>query len=487
MKTLYPMPTAIIVLPDINKQARLLLATLLLLVLFLNTKAQVIPELVFRNPALIKGTAGQNGAQYRFANAATGIDAILEIRKRSANNVVVRNIDLAGQGWDKALQPEIGIEGTAAANQNWWVEFELSFVIAGTNNKKTVDQFDITALDVDGDNRSVQEYIQMDKSKKVSLAAVTNLITGTPIGDYECDKCGSEGPLQICSTCLGLGVDLQGKKCKDCKGAGKFYAVCGHEWDTENNQFIQGPITNFLNIDTASTAAMVTFTFEKKNKLRFKLGGKTGATSSTAAVRMNSLWFRAFNLTAAGSMPVTLMNFTAKLDKKNVVLSWATSEEKNFNHFLLERSIDGKEFKQAAMIFADDNGQLQKEYGFKDALNNITKGIVYYRLKMVDIDGKFKYSSTRVIRLDEQGNQSEVVTYPNPAKNDLRITVPTSWQDQKVVFDFYNVNGQIVKHIVNNRAGQTENLNVADIAEGLYIVRATKGEETAVQRIVKAK
>ena len=106
---------------------------------------------------------------------------------------------------------------------------------------------------------------------------------------------------------------------------------------------------------------------------------------------------------------------------------------------------------------------------------------------MVDIDGKFKYSSTRVIRLDEQTNQSSIATYPNPAKNDLRITVLNSWQDQKVVFDLYNVNGQIAKHIVNSRAGQTENVNIADIAEGLYIVKATKGEETAVQRIVKVK
>ena len=139
------------------------------------------------------------------------------------------------------------------------------------------------------------------------------------------------------------------------------------------------------------------------------------------------------------------------------------------------------------MIFADDNGQMNKAYAYKDALNNITKGIVYYRLKMVDIDGKFKYSSTRVIRLDEQGNQSTVVTYPNPTRNDLRINIPTSWQDQKVTFELFNVNGQNVKRIVNNKAGQTENLNVADIADGVYIVKVSMGSETAVQRIVKTK
>jgi len=487
MKTLYPLPTAIVVQHDIIKQARIFLAVLLLLVLSFQIKAQVVPELVFRNPVLINGNAGQNGAKYRFANAASGIDVILEIKNRSANNVVIKNIDLTGLGWDKAFQPEMGIEGNVAANQNWWVEFEATFVTAGTNNKKTIGQFDVTALDVDGDNRSVKEFVQVDKAKSVKFSPVTNLLNGSLVGGYTCDKCDSESPLKICPSCLGLGVDLQMKQCKTCEGSGKLYSNCNHPWDGENNQSVEGPTTNYLNIDTAATAVMATYTIEKKDRIKFVIGGSNGAVSSTAGMRLNSLWFRAFNLSTAASMPVTLTSFNAKLENKSVILNWSTTQEKNFNHFLIERSVDGKEFKQAALVFADDNGQMSKEYGYKDGLNNISKGIVYYRLKMVDIDGKFKYSSTRVIRLDEQTNQTSIAAYPNPARNDLRITVPNSWQDQKVVFDLYNVNGQIVKHIVNSRAGQTENVNVSDIAEGLYIVKVMKGEETAVQRIVKVK
>jgi hypothetical protein len=488
MKTLYPMPTAITVLPTFNKHARIFLATLLLLVLFLNTKAQVIPEVVFRNPVLINGTAGQNGAQYRFANAAPELDVILEIKNRSASNVVIRNIDLTGFGWDKALQPELGIEGSVAGNQMWWVEFEATFVRTGTNTKRKADHFNVTALDVDGDNVSIREFVQMDKAESVTFSNITNLSVHSPVGGSECDICHQESSLQLCSACNGTGVNAQLQQCSSCNGTGSRYNTCGHAWDGESNQNVQGPVTNFLNIDTAATSVMATYLFQDKDVIKFKLGGTSGASSSTAGVRMNSLWFRTFNLTApVSTMPVNLTNFTAKLDKKNVLLSWTTSEEKNFNHFMLERSIDGKEFKQTAMIFADDNGQLQKEYGYKDALNNITEGIVYYRLKMVDIDGKFKYSSTRVIRLGEQTEQSTVFTYPNPTRNDLRITIPTSWQDQKVTFELYNVNGQTVKRIVNNKAGQTENLNVADIADGVYIVKVTKGDETAVQRIVKTK
>ncbi|MBC7828456.1 MAG: hypothetical protein H7122_11970 [Chitinophagaceae bacterium] len=108
--------------------------------------AQEIPELIFSNPILESGTDLQDGAKYRFSNTAPGVDAIVEIRKRSASNVVINNIDLTIFGWDKAFQPELGIHGTVAPYQNWWVEFEVRFVKAGTNNKKKVDKFDFTSI-----------------------------------------------------------------------------------------------------------------------------------------------------------------------------------------------------------------------------------------------------------------------------------------------------------------------------------------------------
>ena len=241
MKTLYPCPTAIIVLHDLNKQARYLLAILLLLVFSLQVKAQVIPEVIFSNPTLISGTAGQNGAKYRFPNAATGLDVIVEIKKRSSSNVVINNIDMTSVGWDKALQPEMGIPGTVASNQNWWVEFEATFVTAGTTNKRKVDHFDVTALDVDGDNWSIQEYVQMDKTKNVSFSTVTNLLGGGLIGEHECDMCEHESPLKLCLCCLGLGVNLFLQKCNSCNGTGKQYQDCGHAWDGASKPNCTGP------------------------------------------------------------------------------------------------------------------------------------------------------------------------------------------------------------------------------------------------------
>src|SRR3978361_109787 len=80
--------------------------------LFAQAHAQtVVPELVFKNPVLVSGTALKEGAVYRFPNVATGIDATITLAKFSSPAIVMNTIDNTANGWDKAFQPEFGIPG----------------------------------------------------------------------------------------------------------------------------------------------------------------------------------------------------------------------------------------------------------------------------------------------------------------------------------------------------------------------------------------
>jgi len=93
----------------------------------------------------------------------------------------------------------------------------------------------------------------------------------------------------------------------------------------------------------------------------------------------------------------------------------------------------------------------------------------------------------RIIKTGADKQTVNILVYPNPAVNDLRITYPQAWQDKKVTIDLVNTNGQTVKHVVDVRAGQTGTLSVSDLVAGIYFVRVTNGTESAVQRIVKTK
>jgi len=411
--------------------------------------SQTVPEMIFKNPVLISGTAGQNGAKYRFSNVTSGanaLDAIVEIRGRSANDVVLKSIDSTGVGWDKAFQPALGIPNVGA-NREWWMEFRMQFVNAGTSNQRKLDTFYITGIDIDGDGNHLSEWAEMKKAKQLSLAPTTSLLSN------------------VLSTVLDL---------VDSDNDGTDYRV-------------NGPTTNYGSIDTGSTAVMATTKYVRKDQIDFRLGGKTnagGGSSGNAAIRLNSFWFKQFTLSQI-SLPLSLIDFNATLNKSKVDLKWTTVDERNVSHFEIERSTDGVNYSQAALVFAYGNTNEKKNYSFLDDVTSVQSSIVYYRLRSKDIDGKSQLSQIRIIRLDKQTSNLALVTYPNPVSRDLRVTVPAAWQNKEVLLEVYNMTGQRLKTTRSSNTSQTETISVNELSNGVYIIKASCGSETAQQKFIK--
>ena len=457
--------------------------TTALLLTISDLNAQEVPELVFRNPVLENGEALKNGAKYRFANVTDGVDAIVEIKNRSADNVVINNIDLTIFGWDNAFQPELGIPGTVEPYQNWWVEFEVLFVHSGSNSQKTISKFAITSIDVDGDNVSIQEYVIMENPKSITYSPISSLVTTSVDSEIECGVCGLASGSETCTNCLGTG---QSGSCGTCKGTGKLHSACHHAWDGQTNHNIQGPIQNYLNIDTLGTAVMATYRYENTDKIKMKIGAKSNAAPSAAGMRLNSMWYKPFNLSPLGILPVKLTNFSAKYNKQQVFLTWTTEQERTFSHFIVEKSGNGIDFKETAVMFSKDDGSFQKEYSFSDDVSDKTKGFVYYRLKMVDVNQNTQISAIRVIKIGEDVTEVKVQAYPNPVVNELRITIPSAWQNQPITYDLYSINGKMVKKVTSRSASQTEVFSMTDLNPGMYIVKVRSGSETAVKQVIKS-
>ena len=140
------------------------------------------PELVFRNPTLVQGQANKQGAIYRFTNVTTGIDAEMKLVKFSRPDIVMQNVDLSSMGWDKAFQPQFGLPGNVAPFQNWYIDFEVTFYKAGTNQKQKMAKVDMTALDVDGDGLSIAEYATFEAPSNIIYSTVNYLTSGGRAG-----------------------------------------------------------------------------------------------------------------------------------------------------------------------------------------------------------------------------------------------------------------------------------------------------------------
>ena len=103
-------------------------------------------------------------------------------------------------------------------------------------------------------------------------------------------------------------------------------------------------------------------------------------------------------------LPVELTAFTASLLEPHVKLEWETASEENADFFAIERSEDGKEYKQVGTLQAAGNSDAPLQYRYIDeqAAKRFS-GSLFYRLRTVDFDGSYEYSDITSIVLNDDG------------------------------------------------------------------------------------
>lgn len=106
------------------------------------------------------------------------------------------------------------------------------------------------------------------------------------------------------------------------------------------------------------------------------------------------------NYSAYRTLPVEVIAFNAGWVNKLIVVSWRTGSESNSSHFAVEKSEDGRSFYQIGRVDAAGNSAANKDYRFVD--KNVLPAKQFYRLKLVDKDGKFKYSNVVTVTVNEE-------------------------------------------------------------------------------------
>jgi hypothetical protein len=119
-------------------------------------------------------------------------------------------------------------------------------------------------------------------------------------------------------------------------------------------------------------------------------------------------------------LPVVLNRFAAVLTyNEQVELSWATSQEVNSNYFSIQRSSDAVNFSEIGKVKSKGFSSINTDYSFTDPESlNSTR---YYRLQMVDRDGKSEYS--KIISISPDAKIATVVVFNNPFTDQVRLMV----------------------------------------------------------------
>ena len=172
-------------------------------------------------------------------------------------------------------------------------------------------------------------------------------------------------------------------------------------------------------------------------------------------------------------LPVTLEYLTAtKLNNTKGLLNWKISQSYNLSEFIIQKSNDAVNYTEIGLVKAKDS---TGTYQFTD--NNLSDGINYYRLQMMDIDGHFQYSPVR--NITDDGSASFIHIFPNPiAKGDLYINTTANCSSIQLC----DLSGRVIRSV--HTLGLQNTLSMDNISKGVYMVIVITDGGNKVQKIV---
>ena len=193
--------------------------------------------------------------------------------------------------------------------------------------------------------------------------------------------------------------------------------------------------------------------------------------------------FSGFGLGSPGQviLPITSLNLKGILTGDKGVLSWTTKTETNNKGFYVEKSTNGTTFSPVTFITGAGTSSAPHSYSYTDA--GLAKGIFYYRLKQVDVDGRISYSNIVVLQVAKDGI---VQVYPNPVRNTLyllfgqAVTLANAQMfssgGSKVLSRTLTLNGQSATSL------DISNLN---LPKGIYILRLVYDGKVKEVKVMK--
>jgi len=185
-----------------------------------------------------------------------------------------------------------------------------------------------------------------------------------------------------------------------------------------------------------------------------------------------------FTGTTATVLPLNFLSFTAKAERasKGVKLTWTTTNEENTQNFVVERK-SGGDFTTIGAVDAK-NTSGEHFYSFVDY--SAQAGINYYRLKQLDKDGKFTYSS--IASADSRGGVTLAV-YPSPANgSSVSVSHPVA---ENASLKVVTLSGTTVSSTIVAAGSTSTTVDISGLAAGYYLAFFTNGSEKATVKFVK--
>lgn len=176
-------------------------------------------------------------------------------------------------------------------------------------------------------------------------------------------------------------------------------------------------------------------------------------------------------------VPLSLLSFSAAKEEKVVHVQWSSANEVNVSRFEVQRSTDRNAFAVKGTVSAR-GGAAVNNYSFTDA--GPLKGYSYYRLKIIDNDGRSTYSSIEKVYFSDS---NPVIISPNPAAAFIKAEYAAAGSNAKIII--YSADGRKEGEWLVPQGSMQQVLNVAEMPAGVHFLVYMNGNESYKSSFIK--
>ena len=174
------------------------------------------------------------------------------------------------------------------------------------------------------------------------------------------------------------------------------------------------------------------------------------------------------SLTTAAVLPVTLSSFKVEANNNQAIITWTTASETNSSRYEVERSADGKTYISIATV--KSNGTTTASHSYQVVDSRPLNGNNYYRIKQYDVDGSFKISEIRSVKMTLQN--ALVNVYPNPSHGDVNFSIQ-NYTGASLKAVLMNASGKMVHReaIAVSTSGSYKLHLTSKLSAGIYMLK----------------
>ncbi|MBS1742183.1 MAG: T9SS type A sorting domain-containing protein [Bacteroidetes bacterium] len=186
-------------------------------------------------------------------------------------------------------------------------------------------------------------------------------------------------------------------------------------------------------------------------------------------------------------LPVKFTSFNVVKKDNDGLLTWSIENESSMaDHYEVERSLNAVDFTVINTTARKLNGASSNAYNYTDAnLTAVRKtGLIYYRIKQVDKDGKFVYTDIKSVKVGSNG--FNVSVYPNPVVSNSEVDINLN-EAGRINIQLFDATGKLISASVLEgvKGLNTHPLNMSKLSSGTYMVRIIAGEQVQTIPVIK--